>query len=134
MVELHHAISQLQQHHSPLLLPMGRLGLWLHFRVEGRQEEPIDWVDGDGGYLVAGHIPRLLELVCWAASIIVCSYGVQSDIVPFHCHDHDAIELDHVYHSAESQVVHLEYQALCVAQRAVVYTQGEVDFHGRRLV
>ena len=56
-------------------------------------------------------------------------------IVPFHCHGHDALELDHVYHGAESQAVHLGYQGVCAAQRAValaapvMYTQGEVDFH-----
>ena len=52
--------------------------------------------------------------------------------MPFHCHGHDAIELDHVYHGAESQA---GYQGVCAAQRAValaapvMYTQGEEDFH-----
>ena len=62
MAELNHSAEAPQLQHTPLPLPMRHLGLWAAFQ-EGHCEEAIDWVDGDGGYLVVCHLPRMLEWV-----------------------------------------------------------------------
>ena len=141
VAELHHAVQTLQLQHTPLPLPMGQLGLWAAFQVEGRHEEAIDWIDGDGGYLVACHLPGMLEWVRRRAPNIAWSDGMRGTLVPFRCHGHDAAEVDHVYHGPGQRPAHLGYRALCAARRAVaeahhitIHTQGEVDAHGRRLV
>ena len=141
VAELHSAVETLQLQHTPLPLPMGQLGLWAAFQVEGRCEEAIDWVDGDGGYLVASHLPGMLEWVRRRAPNIAWSDGMRGTLVPFRCHGHDAAEVDHVYHGPGRRPAILGYQALCAARRAVaeanritIYTQGEVDAHGKRLV
>ena len=94
VAELHSAVDTLQLQHTPLPLPMGQLGLWAVFQVEGRCEEAIDWVDGDGGYLVASHLPGMLEWVRRRAPNIAWSDGMRGTLVPFRCHGHDAAEVD----------------------------------------
>lgn len=138
VVELQRAVLLLQR--TPLPLPLGRLGLWAAFQVDGRHEEAVDWVDGDGGYLVVCHLPGMLEWVRRRAPTIVWDDGMRGNLIPFRCHAHDAIELDHIYH-ATGQVMHLGYQALCAARRTVaeaariiVYTGGETDASGHRLI
>ena len=140
MVELHRAVDQPRQ--TPPSLPMGHLGLWTSFQVEGHCEEAIDWVDGDGGYLVAAHLPGLLEWVGRRAPGIAWTNGMWGQLIPFRCHGHNAVELDHVYHGPGRRwPALLGYWALSAALRAVVgaarvviYTEGEVDAYGRRLI
>ena len=63
-MELHHAVGQLEGQGLPLPLPLSQLGMWYQFEVAvGQAVEAVDWVDGDGGYLVAAHIPGLLQFV-----------------------------------------------------------------------
>ena len=142
IAELRRAAEILQLQHTPIPLPMGHLHLWTAFQVEGCHVEAVDWVDGDGGYLVACHLPGMLQWVCRRAPNIAWNDGMRGDLIPFRCHGHDAVELDHVYHRpGRQQPSLLGYRALCAARHAVteaahivIYTQGEVDAHGRRLV
>ena len=59
-------------------------------------------------------------------------------LMPFQCHRHDVVVVDHVCHGPAAL---LGYQALCAARCAateavhiIMYTQGEVDANSRRLV
>ena len=61
-------------------------------------------------------------------------------LVPFMCHGHDALELEHLYHCPNGTHHYLGYEALCAARSAVataakvsVHTAGDVDVC-RRLV
>ena len=140
-VGLHQAICSLRRMGTPLPRPISQLGLWHHFPVASRKEEAIDFVDGDGGYLVVRHIPGLWDYLQARAPAIMWQEGMRGYLAPFRCHGHDALELDHLYHCADGTHHHLGYEALCAARSAVataaavsVHTAGEVDVHGRRLV
>ena len=139
-VGLHQAVCSLQRLGAPLPRPISQLGLWHHFKVATRKVEAIDFVDGDGGYLVADHIPGLWDFVRARAPAITWQEGMRGHLVPFRCHGHDALELEHLYHCPDG-AHHLGYEALCAARRIVaraatvsVHTAGEVDIHRRRLV
>ena len=139
-VGLHQAVCSLQRLGAPLPRPISQLGLWHHFKVATRKVEAIDFVDGVGGYLVADHIPGLWDFVRARAPAITWQEGMRGHLVPFRCHGHDALELEHLYHCPDG-AHHLGYRALCAARRIVaravtvsVHTAGEVDIHGRRLV
>ena len=141
IMKLHHAIGQLQGQGLPLPLPLSQLGMWYRFEVAvGQAVEAVDWVDGDGGYLVAAHIPGLLQFVRERTPTATWAEGMRGQLVQFRCHAHDAIELAHVYH-ASNKAHHLGYKALCIARgemarasRVTIYTAGDMDIHARRLV
>ena len=141
-VGLHQSICSLCQLRTPLPRPVSQLGLWHNFVVATREEEAFDLVDGDGGYLVVGHIPGLHDYLLQArAPAIMWQERMHGYLVPFRCHGHDALELDHLYHCPDVTHHHLGYEVLCAAHSAVataakvsVHTVGEVDVYGRRLV
>ena len=140
VAELQRVACRLQRQGSPLPLSLGQLGLWHRFEVTSRREEALDFVDGDGGFLVAAHILGLLAFVRERAPTTTWAEGMRGHLVQFRCHAYDAVELDHVYHGA-NRAHHLGYQALCAARRAVaqassvvIYTAGEMDIRASRLV
>ena len=140
-VGLHQAVCSLRRLGTPLPRANSQLGLWRHFQVATHPEEAIDFVDGDGGYLVVDHIPGLRDFVHARAPAIIWHEGMRGELVPFRCHGHDALELEHLYHCPNGTHHHLGYEALCAARGAVakaaaisVHSAGEVDIHGRRLV
>ena len=141
VVELQRAVCSLQRHGLSLPLSLGQLGLWHQFPVATHFVEAVDLVDGDGGYLVLDHIPGLGAFVQEKAPAIIWLEGMRGPLVAFRCHGHDALELEHVYHSSDGAAHHLGYEALCAARRVVaeaaaitVHTSGKVDVHGRRLI
>ena len=46
-----------------------------------------------------GHIPRLHDYLQARAPAIMWQEGMRGYLVPFRCHGHDALELEHLYHS-----------------------------------
>ena len=100
----------------------------------------MDFVDGDGGYLVASHFPDLLPFVQQRAPNTTWAEGMRGHLIQFRCHAYDAAELAHIYHGG-NRAHHLGYQALCAARGAVarpssiiVYTSSDSDVHASRLV
>ena len=138
--ELQRVTCRLQRLGSPLPLSLGQLGLWHQFRAATRCEEAVDFVDGDGGYLVARHFPGLLPFVQQRAPNTTWAEGMRGHLIQFRCHAYDAVELAHVYHGG-NRAHHLGYQALCAARGAVArassviaYTSGDSDVRASRLV
>ena len=95
-VALHQAVCSPRRLGAPLPCPINQLGLWHHFRVATRKVKAIDFVNGDGGYLVADHIPGLRDFVWARAPAIMWQEGMRGLLVPFRCHGHDVLELEHL--------------------------------------
>ena len=60
------------------------------------------------------HIPGLGEYLQQSVPAIMWLESMRSNLVPFRCHGHNALELDHVYHAADGTAQHLGYEALCI--------------------
>ena len=92
-------------------------------------KEAIDLVDGDGGYLVVGHISGLHDYLLQArAPAIMWQERMHGYLVPFRCHGDDALELEHLYQSPNGTHHNPGYEALCAARSAVA-TAAKVSVH-----
>lgn len=103
----------------------------------------IDYVDGDGGFLVAELVPGLTDYLDSRGLATLERFDDgDSTLVAFREFGHDAIELSHVYKRTDChQTRHLGVESLRLARRLVaecdslfVCTRGELDAFGKRLI
>ena len=98
--------------------------------------QAIDYVDGDGGYLVANLIPGLEDFL---AGLAVPSLEVFRDrrdtLVAFREMYHDAVELDHVYRvSLGVESLRLARANIATSQMVYICCDCRVDFYQKRLL
>ena len=103
----------------------------------------IDYVDGDGGFLVAELVPGLTDyLDTHELTSLERFDDGNSTLVSFREFGHDAVELSHVYKRTDChQTRHLDVESLRLARSLVaechsllVCTQGDLDAFGKRLI
>ena len=105
----------------------------------------VDYVDGDGGYLVADLIPGLSEYLDkqrLTASTLEQFQDCGMTLVAFREFGHDAIELSHVYRRTDqNQTKNLGVESLRLArnlvatsERIYVCTRGQLDAYSKRLI
>ena len=135
--------TMLQQGSSPSVSP-ARLGQGVVFELDPKTATlAIDYVDGDGGFLAANHVPGFQQYV---DDLQVPSLDRVEDggcqLVAFRELYHDAVELNHVYrHIGRRNARSLGVEALRVARgniatSSAVYIccNGEVDFYRKRVL
>ena len=105
----------------------------------------IDYVDGDGGYLVANLIPGLLEYLDERRLTMSTLEQIQDHgltLVAFREFGHDAIELSHFYRRTnQNQTRNLGIESLRLARKLVttnehiyVCTRGLLDVYSKCLI
>ena len=141
---LHKSIGQMERKGHRLPSSPAYLGQCKVFQVMPSEAViAIDYVDGDGGFLVAELVPGLAEYLDTRglATLERFSDGA-STLVSFREYGHDAIELTHVYKRTDRhETKHLGVSSLRLARRLIaecdsvlVCTQGQLDAFGKRLV
>ena len=141
---LQKSIGRMERRHDRLPTSPAYLGQCTVFRVWPLEAvKAIDYVDGDGGFLVAELVPGLTDYLDTQGLTTLERFDDgNSTLVSFREFGHDAIELSHVYKRTDRhQSKHLGVESVRLARRLVaecdsvfVCTRGELDAFGKRLI
>ena len=141
---LHKSIGQVERKGHRLPSSPAFLGQCKVFQVMPSEAvSAIDYVDGDGGFLVAELVHGLAEYLDTRGLATLERFNDgASTLVSFREYGHDAIELAHIYKRTDrNQTKHLGVSSLRLARRLIaecdsvfVCTRGQLDVFGKRLV
>ena len=146
--EMQQRIQMAQNEGDRLSTLPAYLGQGVAFRVEPEEAiKAVDYVDGDGGFLVVDCVPGLAEYLdsrrLTANLESYCDHG--KTVIAFRESCHDAVELSHVYKKSagprEHERQHLGVKSLRLARRLVakcetllICTSGNLDSFQKRLL
>ena len=142
---LQKSIGRMERKHHRLPTSPAYLAQCTIFRVSSSDAVmAIDYVDGDGGFLVAELVPGLTDYLDSQGGLATLERFADGNntLVSFREFGHDAIELSHVYRRADChRTKNLGVESLRLARRLIaecdslfVCTRGQLDGYGKRLI